>query len=150
MVFTLARDFQKKSSTAMWKMGYKIWECFTESQQFSSGLQSFVMLWTNIFCLCMTVIYFFPKRGRELNYHDALYCYGALYIGIYDIVVISVLLSLLLSLLLLLWLLLMLFLVVVVKYLLNCSLLLPNYHITNIFIFLYGFLLGWLAPASIR
>ena len=84
----------------------------------------------------MTVIYFFPKRGRELNYHDALYCYGALYIGIYDIVVISVLLSLLLLLLLLL------LLFVVVKYLLNCSLLIPNYHITNIFIFLYGFLLG--------
>ena len=35
---------------------------------------------------------FFPKRVREFNYHDALYCYGALYIGNYDIVVISVLL----------------------------------------------------------
>ena len=81
----------------------------------------------------MAVIFFFSKRARELNYHDALYCYGALYIGNYDIVVISVLLLLLLLLLLLF---------VVVKYLLNCPSLLSNYHITNIFIFLYGFLLG--------
>jgi len=140
MVFMLVRDFQKKCLNHI---------C---PQNMKNGLQnlrlfhriSAIFFWLAKFCYALDKYLlslhdcdiFFPKRARELNYHDALYYYGALYIGNYDVVVISVLLSLLLSLLLLL------LLFVVVKYLLNCLLLLPNYHITNIFIFLYGFLLG--------
>ena len=91
-IFTLARHFQKKCCNHI---------C---PQTCKNGVQNLRMFhrisaifhWLAKFCFALDkhllslhgCDIFFSKRARELNYHDGLYCYGALYIGIYDIVVI--------------------------------------------------------------